>query len=123
MGPVVNEQRKAEELSIKKLPQTDTEVLISYLRVHQQQKPHSPVALASQDRDLLLSYIAKLVSDSATGARDTDRLNYIEENFHVLGFTRGSRVWFPVSAHDLREFRSLREVLDAVRISRGKPRT
>ena len=44
--------------------------------------------------------------------RESARLNYIEENFHVLGFTRISRGWICIYNGDTREADNLRDMID-----------
>lgn len=45
-------------------------------------------------------------------ARESARLNYIEENFHVLGFTHVSYGWICIYNGDAREADNLRDMID-----------
>lgn len=44
--------------------------------------------------------------------KDTKRLNYIEKNFHVLGFTRVSYGWVCIYNDDTREADNMRDMID-----------
>lgn len=45
--------------------------------------------------------------------KDAERLDWIENNFHVLGFTHGENDWFMVYVDDNRRFSNMREAIDA----------
>ena len=45
-------------------------------------------------------------------ARESSRLNYIEENFQVFGFTPVSRGWIFIYNGDTREADNLRDMID-----------
>jgi hypothetical protein len=65
--------------------------------------------------------IEALLAREAALRKDAGRLDYIEKNFHCLGFTLGN-TWMTVSLKDKRRFGCMRDAIDALiaELAKGK---
>lgn len=54
----------------------------------------------------------RLETENAKLRKDAERLNYIEQEFHCLGFTQGSHYWMMIYKDDHRTFATMREAID-----------
>lgn len=50
---------------------------------------------------------------------DAERLNYVKQKFHVLGFTHGTEEWFCLYIGDTRRADNLRDMIDLMKKPNG----